>query len=96
MKIYVDVDGTVMETNGNDYENSKPISANINKINKLYDDGHFIVYWSARGRRSQKDHFDLTLTQLISFGAKFNMLDLKTKPDFDLLIDDKAININSL
>ena len=32
-----------------DYSVAKPYFDRINKINKLFDDGHKIVYWTARG-----------------------------------------------
>jgi hypothetical protein len=43
LTIYVDIDNTICETNESDYINSKPIFANIEKINKLYDEGHNII-----------------------------------------------------
>ena len=49
MNIYVDVDNTITETSGMDYQNAKPIYAKISIINKLYDLGHTITYWTARG-----------------------------------------------
>ena len=52
MKIYVDIDNTICNTNGMDYENSKPIIKNAKKINKLYEK-HEITYWTARGSVSK-------------------------------------------
>ena len=53
--IYVDIDETICrrETSTDfgvthDYTKAKPIQENINKINKLYDEGHTIVYWTAK------------------------------------------------
>ena len=47
-----------------DYTKAKPIQENIDKINKLYDEGNTIVYWTARGSRKQIDWTELTAKQL--------------------------------
>ena len=39
--------------------------------------------------------FDVTKNQLLEAGAKFTGLDVGNKPNFDILIDDKAINVES-
>ena len=39
MIIYVDIDGTICNTENSDYENSKPRYYQIGKINKLYNEG---------------------------------------------------------
>ena len=90
-KIYVDIDNTIAETNGMDYENSKPIIDRINKINNLHDDGNTIVYWTARGSVSGIDYSELTKKQFEEWGVKYH--DLKFgKPAYDLFIDDKNIH----
>jgi len=90
-KIYVDIDNTIAETNGMDYENSKPIMDRINKINNLHDDGNTIVYWTARGSVSGIDYSELTKKQFEEWGVKYH--DLKFgKPAYDLFIDDKNIH----
>ena len=94
--IYVDVDETICITpESRKYEDAKPIVENIDKINKLYDQGHTIVYWTARGSRKQIDWYDLTKAQLILWGAKHNELRVD-KPYYDLFIDDKTIRIEEL
>ena len=54
MRIFVDIDGTICETpwyNGAwDYKGAYPNKLHIEKINKLFDEGNEIVYWTARGR----------------------------------------------
>ena len=52
MIIYVDIDNTICNTENSDYHNSKPRQEQIDKINKLHDEGHEIVYWTARGGHS--------------------------------------------
>ena len=93
--IYVDIDGTICHTNGG-YDNSKPIPENIAKVNKLFDEGHKIVYWTARGQESGHDWTDLTAKQLIEWGCKFHDVIMRQKPAFDLLIDDKSMRIEEL
>ncbi|MGA0351991.1 MAG: hypothetical protein ACO3MF_04535 [Acholeplasmataceae bacterium] len=91
MIIYVDIDNTICTTIGSDYENAQARLKEISKINALYDAGHTIIYYTARGTITHKCWRSLTEKQLMSWGAKYN--DLKFgKPAYDLLIDDKAIN----
>jgi cobalamin biosynthesis Co2+ chelatase CbiK len=73
-----------------DYTQSTPIIKNIEKINDLYDAGHTIVYWTARGSGSGKDHTELTKHQMEKWKAKFHELKLG-KPVYDLFICDKAV-----
>ncbi len=91
MNIYVDVDNTITETSGMDYQNAKPIYDKIEMINKLYDLGHTITYWTARGSVSGIDFYNLTKSQLDNWGVKYHNF-MVGKPAFDLLIDDKTIN----
>ena len=91
MKYIVDIDNTICGTEGSDYLNSKPLLERIEKINSLYDLGHEIHYWTARGSNSDKDWLELTLQQLNTWGVKYTTA--KTgKPAYDVWIDDKAIN----
>jgi len=99
--IYVDIDQTICyykginqthaKVNIIDYATAIPYPERITKINKLYDEGHTIVYWTARGSRTGLNWFQLTLKQLNEWGAKFTELKLG-KPHYDLFIDDKNIN----
>ena len=91
MVIYVDIDNTILDTDGVNYENTKPMKDRIQKINDLYDEGHTIVYWTARGTLSGIDYYDLTKSQLDKFGVKYHGLKLK-KPYYDLFIDDRNVN----
>lgn len=96
MIIYVDIDETIcshFEVNigARDYSNVSPLYNRIDKINKLYDEGHTVVYWTARGTVTGIDWREVTEIQLNTWGAKRH--DLKFgKPHYDLFIDDKNIN----
>lgn len=102
MKYIVDIDGTICTSvsNGN-YGKAMPIVDRIAKINKLYDEGHTIVYLTARGMGRHHDDeilakasfFELTKLQLDLWGCKYHRLMLG-KPSGDYYIDDKAINSN--
>lgn len=94
--IYVDIDETICETpTPRNYFNSKPLKENIEKINNLYDKGNTIVYWTARGSKSQINWYELTKQQLYDWGAKFHELRVD-KPYYDLFIDDKTLRIEEL
>ena len=91
MIIYVDIDETILMTQNMDYENSQPMYDRIEKINKLYEKGNTIIYWTARGTGSGKDWSDVTKKQFERFKVKYH--DLKFgKPIYDLFVDDKNIN----
>ena len=96
MKIYVDIDNTICKTDGMNYSEATPISSNIKKINQLYDKGHTIKYWTARGTVTKKDFYDLTFNQLNKWGCKFHSLSVGEKPAYDLLICDKTKRIEEI
>ena len=89
MKYMVDIDGTICHTENRDYENSQPIQDRINKMNWLYDEGHEVHYWTARGTTSGKNWLELTTKQLNDWGVKYHSVNVG-KPDYDMWIDDKA------
>lgn len=92
MVIYIDIDETICNSPDKpDYSTSTPIVVNIEKANKLYDEGNTIVYWTARGTQTGIDWTDVTKKQFSDWGVKYH--DLKFgKPYYDLFIDDKNIN----
>ena len=90
MNIYVDIDETICISNG-DYENAKPMYDRIAKINRLYDDGNTITYWTARGAMTGINWYMVTAHQLHIWGCKYHELRM-SEPAYDLFIDDKVIN----
>ena len=96
MIIYVDIDGTICNTVVSDYENSIPRWKQIDKINKLYDEGNEIVYWTARGGNSGIDWSELTKKQLIEWECKYTRIETQKKPSWDLFIDDKTKRIEEI
>ena len=96
MKIYVDIDETICYYDGDrDYNLALPILERIEKINELYDAGNIITYYTARGTVTGLDWYDVTKNQLCEWGCKYHHLSVGEKPNYDLLICDKAINSES-
>ena len=96
MDIYIDIDETICRTPNppgtpRDYSQATPIPENIALVNELYDMGHNIVIWTARGGRTGKDWTEVTAKQMEEWGVKHHELRLD-KPPFNILIDDKVLN----
>jgi hypothetical protein len=91
----VDIDGTICTNTNGDYSKAEPFKDRIDYFNELYDLGNEIHYWTARGSSSGLDWYDLTVSQLNSWGCKYTSLSL-SKPSYDLWIDDKALNIHTI
>lgn len=89
--VYVDIDGTMtMECEGfgeKIYRSRTPRQDIIDAVNKLYDDGKFIVVWTSRFEEDRK----VTMRWLKENRIKYHKL-VMDKPQYDLLIDDKAIS----
>tara|TARA_B100001989_G_scaffold251048_1_gene229394 strand:+ start:987 stop:1286 length:300 start_codon:yes stop_codon:yes gene_type:complete len=91
MKYIVDIDNTICYNENSNYEQSKPDMDRIGKLNKLFDEGNEIHYWTARGGNSGLDWTELTHKQLSEWGVKFTSIQMK-KPVYDYWVDDRAIN----
>ncbi len=101
-----DIDGTICTPgtcNACQYEGATPKKDRIEKINKLYDEGHYIMYMTARamGRNKHLSNEEakakakeivepLTKMQLDIWGCKYHEL-IFGKPHADLFIDDKGV-----
>ena len=99
MRIFVDIDETICFYDGVDrlgYRNAIPNYKNISKINKLYEEGNEITYYTARGVVSKIDYFGLTKNQLNRWECKYHHLSVGEKPDYDLLICDKTKRIEEI
>jgi len=101
MKYCFDIDGTLCHTpcnpdgHGMRYEESTPFPWMVKIVNRLYDQGDYIIMMTARGRGSGIDHSDLTRNQLAMWGFKYHELEpMFHKPTADLFIDDKGIDVN--
>ena len=95
MKYIVDIDGTIVSnTDNGNYHEAQPIADRIAHFNNLYDQGHEIHYWTARGSVSGIDRTELTMQQLAQWGVKYTTA-ATGKPAYDIWIDDKAINVEA-
>ena len=103
MVIYVDIDDTIADfevgANKTNYYLARPIPINIDKINKLYDEGNTIIYYTARSSVSvhkREEYTKLTTDQLNEWGCKYHDVSVGEKPPYDLLICDKSKRIEEL
>jgi len=94
MKYMVDIDGTICNNTNGDYQSAVPFVDRIEHFNKLFDQGHEIHYWTARGGNSGIDWTALTQQQFVNWQVKYTTLKLG-KPVYDIWVDDKAINIEA-
>ena len=102
MRLVINIDGTICSQTNSDYKKAKPNKSRIALLNELYDRGHTIVYYTARGM-TQKDSLlsirkaklkFLTKRQLRSWGAKYHEIYMN-KPSGDLYIDDKGLHADA-
>ena len=86
-----DIDGTLCSNTNGDYPSAEPFPDRIEHMNALYDAGHEITLFTARGTTTGIDWRELTENQLRDWGAKYHRLILG-KPHADLFVDDKAVH----
>lgn len=100
MNIYVDIDETICYYKGKrEYNLAIPIHENIKKINDLYNKGNDITYYTARGSVMKdriEEFYQLTQSQLKSWGCKYHNLSVGEKPPYDLIICDKSKRIEEI
>ena len=87
MQIIIDLDGTICtEEKTFSRSLSKPIEGAIESINKLHDEGHTIIIYSARSWQE----YEMTNHWLTLHKVKHDQL-VMGKPIGDVWIDDRAI-----
>jgi len=85
------------------YNHCSPIQDMVNVVNKLYDEGHTIKIYTARGMYTFKGNieqvyynlYNLTKEQLDRWGVKYHSLIMGKEP-YDLLVDDKCCRPNEI
>jgi len=87
----IDIDGTLCSQESNDYSLALPFEDRIEAVNRLFEEGHEIVLFTARGSKSGLDWKEVTEAQVRSWGLRHHELILG-KPHADFYIDDKAIH----
>jgi capsule biosynthesis phosphatase len=97
-RIVFDIDGTVSFCLDRDFANAKPNTPLIQKLNKFYDDGWYIILCTSRGniscdgdlvKRIEKYH-DLITDWMAKNGVKYHELSFQ-KQYADYYVDDKAL-----
>lgn len=98
MKFCFDIDNTItLWDDSRDYENFKPDRVMVAMINDLYDKGHIITLFTARGMESvgpnkiASEIVPSLIKNLEKIGLKYHEL-ITHKPTYDWIIDDKAMN----
>lgn len=101
MKFVIDLDGTLcFQKNIKTYCEASPILNMINKVNKLYDEGHYIEIFTARGMNTygsveiikKSGLVKLTEKWLKDNNVKYHSLKFG-KPSADFYVDDKNMNL---
>ena len=91
-----DIDGVIANLiTGNQYDLTTPINENIQLVNMLYEQGHQIILFTARGSATGIDWCDVTRAQMSEWGVRYHQL-LFGKPAADYYIDDKFISVEDL
>ena len=98
MTYVFDIDGTICTLTDSDYANAQPIQLRIETVNSLYNEGHTIIFQTARGMGRTHNNaqnaieifYEFTHQQLTDWGVKFHSLFLG-KPAGDIYVDDKGI-----
>ncbi len=88
-----DLDGTLCTNTNGDYEMAEPFKDIIAQVNSLYNTGHRIIVYTARGSTTAIDWRGLTEDQLSSWGVKYHEL-FFGKPYADVYVDDKASDVS--
>lgn len=90
MTYVFDLDGTLLETDGGDYTQAKPIKKRVEKLLSLVIEGHTIVIQTGRN----KSYYDFTVDQLKKFNIPYHGLSVGDKVHGCIYVDDKGVNAN--
>ena len=93
MTYVIDIDGVVCTTYGTDYGAAVPVQYVIDRIALLKQQGHKIIFHTARGTVSNTDWREMTERQFARWGLPYDELHFG-KPAGDVYIDDKALNVS--
>ncbi len=92
----IDIDGVLATlTPANDYRLAGPLAQTIAAVNALYDRGHRIILFTARGSATGIDWTQTTREQLQHWGVRHHELRFG-KPAGDYYVDDRMISIGQL
>ena len=88
-----DIDGTLCTNTDGDYLTAKPMHDVIAQVNHLYEEGHHILLYTARGATTGIDWRELTEKQLREWGVRYHALYMG-KPTAHVYVDDKSVNVS--
>lgn len=91
MRYCIDIDATICQTVGTNYELAVPIEKAIEDVRRLKSLGHYIIFLTARGSGSGINYEALTKRQLHLWDVPYDELHFG-KPFADFYLDDKAIS----
>jgi len=86
-----DIDGTICTDTNGDYEKAVPYKDRIDRINKLYYEGHTIILFTGRGNTTGIDWGMVTKQQLKEWRVAYHQL-IFGKPYAEIYIDNKGVN----
>ncbi len=86
-----DLDGTLCSASPDDYTRAIPWQERIEEVNRLFQAGHYIKIYTARGMTTNMNYQELTEWQLKDWGISYDEL-IMGKPFADIYVDDKGIN----
>ena len=91
MIIYIDIDGVLCPDLHEKFRDAKYRQDCIDFINLLHSSGHKVILWTSRGvKQKDKTALDDTILELNKLGVCFD--EIKEKPFYDMIVDDKALN----
>lgn len=91
-----DIDGVLAAlTPDNNYHAALPLSENIRLVNALYERGHCILLFTARGSTTGLDWRAVTEAQMAEWGVKYHTL-LFGKPAADYYVDDRLLSLDDV
>jgi len=94
LRFCFDIDGVIAQkAEANDYSKAKPNMSVINFVNKLYNLGHCVILFTARGSATGIDWEDVTQKQLSDWNVQYTKLQFG-KPAAEVYIDDRLLSIN--
>jgi len=88
-----DLDGTICSDTHGKYDQAEPFAEMVAEINKLHDEGHHILIFTARGSGTGIDWKSVTERQLSAWRVSYDHLYFG-KPPADVYVDDKAIHVS--
>lgn len=104
MKYVFDLDGTLCtQEKSGEYDKALPIVHMVAIVNHLYEEGHDITIFTARGMNTYEGdlelifnaHWNQTHEWLLQNGVKFHRLRFG-KPAADYYVDDKAVTLEQI